>query len=315
MNLLITLPVVVAGVIYLIRKQREYTWGWVKNNSSLKDKVFIITGANCGLGFQTAKALAKRGATVVLACRDLIKANEAIANIKLEVTDAKLTALPLDLEVFDSIKSFCRDISREFPQFDCIINNAGLSIKTPFETDEGIEVHVAANHLGHFLMVNLLLDLIKKNNARVVIVSSNLHEKGKINLENFWKLVDTKHPKQLYANSKLMNSYFAKELYKKGIDVHVCSPGLCYTDLYRDYNIKFYHLIAFSPVILLFLRSAEQGAQSIIYCATDNENDEEKNPNNSYIVRDLRQSKSKIKLDDDISDKLWKESMRLCKLD
>lgn len=289
--------------------------GWVKNNSSLKGKVFIITGANTGLGFQTAKALTKRGATVVLACRDLLKANDAIANIRLEVNDAKITALPLDLESYDSIKSFCRDISREYPEFDCIINNAGLSVKEPFVTDEKIEVHTATNHLGHFLMINLLLDLIRKNNARVVVVSSKLYQKGKIDFENFGKLVDSNKPKQLYANSKLMNFYFAKELYKKGIDVHVCCPGLCYTDLFRDYNFKFYHWIAFSPVILLFLRSAEQGAQNIIHCATDNENDAEKNPSNSYIVINLRQEKSNINLADDISEKLWIESKKLCRIE
>ncbi|CAG9808688.1 unnamed protein product [Chironomus riparius] len=315
MNLLITLPVVAAGVIYLIRKQREYSWGWANNKSSLKGKVFIITGANSGLGYQTARALAKRKATVVFACRDLIKANEAIQCIKEEVKDANLTALPLDLEIFDSIKSFCHDVNREFPEFDCIINNAGLSMKEPFVTSEDVEVHTLANHLGHFLMINLLLDLIKKNNARIVIVSSKLHEKGTINFETFGKLVEPYTTKQLYANSKLMNFYFAKELYKKGIDVHVCCPGLCYTELFRDYTIKFYHWIVFSPVILLYLRSAEQGAQNIIHCATDDENDTEKNPSNSYIVMNCRQTKSKINLSDDVSEKLWIESKKLSKIE
>jgi NAD(P)-dependent dehydrogenase (short-subunit alcohol dehydrogenase family) len=289
--------------------------GWVKNNSSLKGKLFIITGANSGLGFQTAKALAKRGAKIVLACRDLLKANEAVRLIKLEAPNANLITLPLDLESFDSVKTFCTDIRREFPDFDCIINNAGLSIKEPFLSEGDIEVHTSANHLGHFLMTYLLLDLIKKNNARVVIVSSKLHEKGVINFEKFGKLVESDKTKQLYANSKLMNFYFAKELYKKGIDVHVCCPGLCYTDLFRDYTIRFYHWIVFAPIALFFLRSAEQGAQNIIHCATDNENDAEKNPSNSYIVINLRQTKSKINLADDISEKLWTESMKLCKID
>lgn len=302
----------------IIAKYR-YCVGWVRNNSNLKGKIFIITGGNSGLGYQTAKALAKRGATVIIACRDLLKANEAIKNIKLETNEsASLVALELDLESFESIRAFCQVIKNEYPQFDCLINNAGLGMRDTKLSKEGFEIHLATNHLGHFLLTNLLLEQIKKNNARVVVVSSKLHEKGEIKFENLRKIDNIPKQKkrnQLYANSKLMNFYFAKELYKKGVDTHVCCPGLCHTDFFRHFNLRFYHYILFSPIVLLYLRTAEQGAQNIIYCATDNENTAEKNPRNSYLIINLQQKKSKVDLSDKISEKLWIESSKLCELD
>lgn len=115
---------------------------------------------------------------------------------------------------------------------------------------------------GPFLLTNLLMDNIKQNKSRVVVVASKMHERGVIDFDNFGKFVETpkgERTNRLYNNSKLMNFYFAKELYKRGVNVHVCCPGLCNTDFFRAYDPKFYHYILFSPVILFFLRSAEQG--------------------------------------------------------
>jgi NAD(P)-dependent dehydrogenase (short-subunit alcohol dehydrogenase family) len=163
------------------------------------------------------------------------------------------------------------------------------------------------------------MDTIKSNRSRVVIVSSKLHEKGAIKFENFGKLEEIEEGKKTkkndtYSNSKLMNFYFAKELYQRGIDCHVLCPGLCYTNLFRDFKAKFYHYILFSPIILFFMRSAKQGAQNILYAALDNVNDLEKNPSKSYIIMNLKQTKSKITLNDDVSTRLWKESEKLCGL-
>lgn len=88
--------------------------------------------------------------------------------------------------------------------------------------------------------------------------------------------------------------------------------GLCYTNLFRDYKPKFYHYILLSPILFWFVRSARQGAQNIIQCALENVNDAEKNPSNSYIVMNLKQTRSKITLDDEVSKRLWNESEKLC---
>lgn len=279
-------------------------------------KIFIITGGNTGLGYQTARALVKRGATVIIACRDLLKAEEAVKKIQAETSEGKLIALELDLESFASIRTFCEVIKNDYADFACLINNAGMAMRGTKSSKEGFEIHAATNHLGHFLLTNLLLDLIKKNNSRVVVVSSKLHEKGVINFDNFGQTESSyyksKKQNQLYADSKLMTFYFAKELYRRGIDAHVCCPGLSYTDFFRNFGLRFYHFIIFSPVVLLFLRSAQQAAQNIVHCATDNENTKDKNPSSSFIVINLKQSKSKVDLKDDVSERLWIESSKLC---
>lgn len=158
------------------------------------------------------------------------------------------------------------------------------------------------------MLTRLLLDNIKTNKSRVVVVSSKLHEKGVIDFTSFGK-------KSGYDDSKLMNFYFAKELYERGVDCHVLCPGLCFTNLFRDFNPKFYHYILLSPFILWYLRTAEHGAQNILHCALDNINDAEKNPSNSYLIMNLKQTKSKITLDGEISERLWLESAKLCGLD
>lgn len=249
-----------------------------------------------------------------MACRNLEKANDAIKKIKDETQDGELIPIELDLASFDSIKKFAATIKEKYPIFDCFIANAGLAVQNNQTTKEGIELHTGTNHIGHFLLINLLMENIKQNNSRVVIVSSKMHERATIDFDNFGKCIDKpkgERSNHAYNSSKLMNFYFAKELYKKGIDVHVCCPGLCNTDFFRDYDPKFYHYILFSPVILFFLRSPEQGAQNIIYCATDDVNTEEKNPDKSYIVMNLQQTKSKVDLSDEVSEKLWAESAKL----
>lgn len=250
-----------------------------------------------------------------MACRNMTKANEAIAKIRSVTDDGELIPIELDLSCFDSIRKFCNIIKEKYPVFDCLINNAGLAVQSNQLTKENIELHTGTNHIGPFLLTNLLMENIKKNNSRVVVVSSKMHEKATIDFESFGKFTEkpkSERSNHLYNNSKLMNFYFAKELYKKGVDIHVCCPGLCNTDLFRDYDPKFYHYILFSPVILFFLRSTEQGAQNIIYCATDNVNSDDKNPDKSYLVMNVQQTKSKIDLSDEISEKLWAESAKLC---
>lgn len=161
------------------------------------------------------------------------------------------------------------------------------------------------------------MPLIQVNKSRVVVVCSKMHERGSIDLENLGKWVESqevtrKNP--YYNNSKLANFYFARELYKQGVDVHICCPGLCHTDFFRDYNPKWYHYVLFSPIVWLMLRSAEQGAQNIIYCATDDQNTDDKNPAKNFIVVNVKQSKSKAVFDDLISVRLWNESEKMAKL-
>ena len=192
-------------------------------------KIFIITGGNTGLGYETTKALVKRNAKVIMACRNLDKATESIKSIRRYTNNGEMVALELNLASFESIKKFANKIQNEYSTFDCLINNAGLAVRDKQFTKEQFELHYGVNHLGHFLLVNLLKDQIKQNNARIVVVSSKMHEKGIIDFENLGKYVENVgRTNSLYNNSKLMNFYFAKELYKKGYNAHVLCPGNIY---------------------------------------------------------------------------------------
>lgn len=188
---------------------------------------------------------------------------------------------------------------------------------TQQKTADGIELHFGTNHLGHFLLTRLLQEQIEANGARIVVVSSLLHQRGKIDFATMSKCVDaagviSKGKNSLYNNSKLANFYHARELYKRGFDAHVLCPGLCHTDFFRAYNPRWYHYIIFSPVVWLLLRSASQGAENIVYCATDNVNSDVKNPAKGYFVRNLKQTKSKVEFDDEVGGRLWTESEKLC---
>ncbi|XP_052894155.1 retinol dehydrogenase 12 isoform X1 [Anopheles moucheti] len=331
--LYLLVPVGVGASLYVIRKLREWKWGWVRNNATLRGKVFIITGANTGLGYETALALAARQATIIMACRSMERAGEAIRRIRQKTPEGELIPIELDLASFDSIRDFSEAIKSRYPSFDCLINNAGLAMQTPTYTQENYEIHYGVNHLGHFLLVDLLKDNIRANAARIVVVSSKMHERAKIDFDSLGKWVERgrgERTNTLYNNSKLMNFYFARELYKQGYNVHVLCPGLCHTDFFRSYNPKWYHYVLFSPVVLLFLRSARQvradiltsyahgviwsllfqGAQNIIHCATDNINTEERNPVTGYFVTNVEQTKSKMKFDEETSERLWRESFK-----
>lgn len=312
------IPVASVAVIYIIRRIRVWQWGRIRNRYSLAGKTYIVTGANTGLGFETTKALVKRDATVIMACRSIERADKAIGAIRKETIKGTMIACYLDLASFESIVDFVQNIKENYPNFNCLINNAGLAMPdSKQKTADGIELHFGTNHLGHFLLTRLLQDRIHVNQTRIVIVSSMLHQKGRIDFDTMGKCIEpagiiSKSNNLLYNSSKLANFYHARELYKRGFDVHVLCPGLCYTDFFRNYNPRWYHFIIFSPVVWLLLRSAEQGSENIVYCATDNVNTDDINPATGYFVQNLKQTKSKVQFDDKIGARLWTESEKFC---
>lgn len=169
--------------------------------------------------------------------------------------------IELDLSLFESVQAFASKVQTLYPKFDCLINNAGLALRTNQTTTTGLELTFATNHLGHFLLTELLADSIRKHSSRIVVVSSLMHTRGHINLEKLGQIEDSPQTKRTnvnYNNSKLANFYFARELYRKGFDAHVLCPGLCNTDFFRDYQPRWYHYVLFSPIVWLMLRSSKQ---------------------------------------------------------
>ncbi|XP_053972878.1 retinol dehydrogenase 11-like [Hylaeus volcanicus] len=309
------LPVVL--FIGLLRKCRERTWGRCKNMDSLHGRVFLVTGANSGIGKETVKELAKRKATVIVACRNLHNARSAITDIRSQISTGELVPMQLNLASFSSIREFVTEVMKNFTQIHVLINNAGVYV--PFKehglTDDGFEIHFGVNHLGHFLLTNLLLEHLKQNApSRIVIVTSKLFESGVIDFSNLngeKGLTVKGRMNPAYCNSKLANTYFGIELTKRtqnsGINIYMVCPGFTYTGLFRNVKRSWFHYIIFSPIALLFLRTANQGAQTVLHCAIEPSLSNE----SGNIYRDCKLYFSKKELDPDIALRLWDVSAKL----
>lgn len=179
--------------------------------------------------------------------------------------------MELDLASIKSIKNFVEELKLTYTEIHILINNAGVSypISAKQKTKDGFEINMGTNHLGHFLLTNLLLDQLKcAPSSRIIIVSSLLHEKGKLHLDNL-NLTKLKTKSNAYANSKLANIYFCNELAKKtqGTNVKVCAvcPGWVYTNLFRHNNFKWYYAILLVPVAFFFMRTPKQVMIHFIY--------------------------------------------------
>ncbi|MET0287507.1 MAG: oxidoreductase [Polyangiales bacterium] len=203
----------------------------------LDGKTILITGANSGLGLDSAKALAKRGAHVVLACRTLAKARSAEEAIRVETPGAKLSSQAVDLADLGSVRAFAREVSASLPALDVLLNNAGVMAPPYMRTADGFEMQFGTNHLGHFALTGLLFPLLSKTpGARVVTVSSMAHRIGTMRFDDpQWERGYSKWP--AYGMSKLANLLFGYELARRchiaGIPLKsvVAHPGYSSTNL------------------------------------------------------------------------------------
>ncbi len=205
----------------------------------MKSKRVIITGANSGLGKESAIALAKLGAEIVLAVRDVNKGQSVKNQILNQTPSAVIEVAELDLMDLDSVRKFAAIQSTK--PIDVLLNNAGI-MAVPFEkTKDGFESQMGTNHLGHFLLTELLLDAVSKGtNPRIVNVSSSAHRLGKLKTGDKSEINVSKEnysPWTVYGNSKLANLLFTNELVRRlkiansNITVAVAHPGYANTNL------------------------------------------------------------------------------------
>jgi NAD(P)-dependent dehydrogenase (short-subunit alcohol dehydrogenase family) len=188
---------------------------WTAENiPDLSGKVAIVTGANRGIGYATAQALARKGATVILACRNEEKGQVAVRQINQECP-AKAALIQLDLSDLASVRRFADEFTSRYDRLDILVNNAGI-MRTPFgKTADGFELQFGTNHLGHFALTGLLLDhIVRTPQARVVTVSSWGHSLGVIDFDNL-NAEKGYDPGGAYAQSKLANVLFAYELQRR----------------------------------------------------------------------------------------------------
>ncbi|XP_070983932.1 retinol dehydrogenase 12-like isoform X1 [Oncorhynchus clarkii lewisi] len=251
---------------------RKYSAGGTcMSMARLDGKTVLITGANTGIGKETALDLAIRGARVIMACRDVEKGEEAAASIRRIYCKANVEVRELDLADTSSIRAFVQRLLREVDHLHILINNAGVMMCPYVKTNDGFEMQLGVNHLGHFLLTYLLIGLLKRSApARIVVVSSLAHNVGWIRFHDL--LSQGSYNSGLaYCQSKLANLLFARELARilKGSSVTVNSvhPGLVRSELVRHSTILSLLFSLFS----LFLKSPRDGAQTSIYCAVAEE--------------------------------------------
>jgi len=242
--------------------------------SDLTGKFVVITGANSGIGFETAKSLAKHGANIVLACRNLKKAEAAIEQISKDRVDVKVIAMQLDLASLKSIKQFAKDyVSKGWP-LHVLMMNAAVGMRPWKMTEDNIEETFAVNHVGHFYLTQQLSSLlIRSAPARVVVVSSESHRfpvcSDPIQLEYLSPHYSKCWPMIQYNRSKLCNILFCNELDrrlgKRGVTCNSLHPGnMVYTALPNSsYGLKLLYMIA-RP----FTKSMQQAAACSVYLAT-----------------------------------------------
>lgn len=250
------------------------TEGWnLENCPALTGKITVITGANCGLGYETAKVFAQKQAHVILACRNPNKANEARNSILSHFPEAQVTTMEIDLANLNSVRNFVSTFSLKFSHLDFLINNAGVMMPPYTRTDDGFELQYQTNYLGHFLLTGLLLPKLESAPAaRVISLSSLAHKWGDIYFDDM-QFKNGYEKRKSYGQSKLACLIFAYELdrrlRKSGSSVKslAAHPGVANTQLAR-YLPKFLKLL--SPIIVPFMtQKAAAGAQPQIRAALD----------------------------------------------
>lgn len=229
--------------------------------------VAIITGANSGIGYETARVLAQKGMTVVMACRNLKKAQQAASQIRTENPKGAVEVALLDLSDLDSVKAFDDSFRRRHAQLALLINNAGIMHPPYGQTKQGFEMQCGVNHLGHFALTGLLLDILMRTPAsRVVTVSSLYHMFGRINLENL-NAEEGYQAGAAYSQSKLANLLFTYELQRRlaaagsNTIAAAAHPGWSETNL-QQHNALLRFLNRF------FAQSQEMGALPTLRAAT-----------------------------------------------
>ncbi|XP_029845246.2 retinol dehydrogenase 11-like isoform X1 [Ixodes scapularis] len=286
------------------------TLGRCFSNADMSGRTVLITGANAGIGKETAKELARRNARVILACRDTSRAAAAAREIYRE-TGREVVLRRLDLCSFKSIREFADDIIAGEERLDVLINNAGI---VPFpervETVDGFEQTFQTNHLGPFLLTNLLLGKLKASApSRIITLSSLLHHFGRVDPSRL-EYSDYKVPMQVYSDTKLANILFTKELARRlqgtGVTANVLHPGAVQTDINSTY-VGFLNIFM-NGLFYFFGKSPAEGAQTSIFLAVS---DEVRKVSGKYFMDCRLSMPSRTSEDAELARKLWAVSEKM----
>nr|XP_018903303.1 PREDICTED: retinol dehydrogenase 12-like [Bemisia tabaci] len=294
-------------------------------NSRIDGKTVLITGCNTGIGKFTAQELYRIGGRIIMACRDVAKAEQAAEDIRKVVSEAdpenkvgELIIKKLDLGSKESIRSCADDIKQSEKQINILINNAGVMIPPYQKTTDGFELQFGTNHLGHFYLTYLLLPTILASTpARIVNVSSVAHERGHMNWDDL-NSEKSYHARTAYSQSKLANVLFSRELASRlegtGVNVYSLHPGIILTELGRHVDeiyFKGFRRIL-RPMLSPFTKSIEAGAATTLYCALD---ESIANESGCYYSDCAKKEAAPQARNDEDAKKLWEVSLKLLGLE
>ncbi|MGF1506599.1 MAG: SDR family NAD(P)-dependent oxidoreductase [Chloroflexi bacterium] len=285
-------------------------------------RLVIVTGANSGLGYETTLALAKKNATVLMACRNLDKAETARQQIIDQVPGADLRIMKLDLGSLESVHTFAEEVRQGYTHIDILYNNAGVMAIPRRETADGFEMQFGVNHLGHFALTGLLLDcLIDVPESRIVTVTSFASYNGRIDFDDL-------HGEQrytrygAYSQTKVANLLFGLELHRRLREAEaqtasiVAHPGYAHTDLQSTSTSASGNLverITYGILNNVLAQSAQMGALPQLYAATDPDAESGKLYGPHLRIRGYPSEERPVKYarSEDVARRLWEVSEEL----
>jgi NAD(P)-dependent dehydrogenase (short-subunit alcohol dehydrogenase family) len=282
--------------------------------TEMAGKVVVITGGNTGIGKEAAVALAGRGAQVVITSRNEERGRAARQEIAERSGNDSVDVMPLDLASFRSIRSFAADALDRFDHLDVLVNNAGLILHRRAETQEGFEETFGVNHLGHFLLTEMLLERLRASApSRVVVVSSHAHKGARRGLD--FDDLQTEHNYKwmgVYNKSKLANIYFARELARRldgtGVTVNALHPGFVRSEFGRGGDLGGIYGWGIKYLASPFAISPEKGARTTVYLASS---PDVADVSGGYFYKCKPSAPSAVAQDDEAASRLWDASEKL----
>jgi NAD(P)-dependent dehydrogenase (short-subunit alcohol dehydrogenase family) len=280
----------------------------------MRGKVCLVTGASSGIGKGTALGLARIGATVLMVARDRARGETAVKDVRREAREGRVELLVADLSSLREVRRLAESVLGRHDRLDVLVNNAGVALFGRRVTEDGLEATFATNHLGPFLLTNLLLGLLRASApSRVVNVSSDTHKAVRAVPWDDLQSAGSYDPLAVYNRTKLMNVLFthglARRLAGTGITANALHPGWpVRTGLDRDAGGAF---ALFSRASKLFAVSAEEGAKTSIYLASS---PGVEGVSGGYYAGCRPVKPSKLSRDEATAERLWDVSVELCGL-
>jgi NAD(P)-dependent dehydrogenase (short-subunit alcohol dehydrogenase family) len=268
-------------------------------------KTCLVTGANSGIGKETALGLARMGARVVLVCRNRQKGELALSEIQRETGSTGLDLLIADLSSLGSVRALAAQVHQRYPRLDVLINNAGTAVPSRTLSADGIEMTLAANHLGPSLLTLLLLDRLKASApSRIVNVSSDAHRNARLDMDDLQYARRKYNALAAYGQSKLLMNAFTFELARRlegtGVTANCLHPGVVATNIWPP-DAPWFFKVAIA-VIKPFMLSARRGAEVSLYVATS---PEVANVSGQYFVKSKVVEPSRLSRDPMIIADVW----------